>query len=158
MMPAPVNSLLCCLLYCLLGCASFAQSSSRNITTLAGTGTAGRTGDGGPATQARLANPYGLVRGPDGALYVCEVDNHILRRIARDGTVSTVAGNGTRGWSGDGGPALLAQLNEPYEVRFDRDGNMMFVEMKNHLVRRVDAKSRVITTIAGTGRPGFGTC
>jgi sugar lactone lactonase YvrE len=83
------------------------------------------------------------------------VDNHLVRRIAPDGTISTAAGNGTRGWSGDGGPALEAQLNEPYEVRFDREGNMLFVEMKNHLVRRVNAVTHVITTIAGNGKPGF---
>jgi streptogramin lyase len=103
-----------------------------------------------------MANPFGVVRGPDGALYVCEVDSHVIRRITRDGSISTVAGNGTRGYSGDGGPALVAQLNEPYEVRFDRDGNMFFVEMKNHLVRRVDAKTRAISTVVGTGEPGFG--
>src|SRR6185503_18900888 len=94
-------------------------AAPRQISTLAGTGSTGRAGDGGPAANAQLANPYGLVRGPDGALYVCEVDNHIVRRIARDGSVSTVAGNGTRGFSGDGGPAVQAQLNQPYEVRFD---------------------------------------
>src|SRR5262249_39278539 len=125
------------------------------ISTLAGTGNPGREGDGGPATAAKLANPYGVVRGPDGALYVCEVDSHVIRRIAKDGTISTSAGNGTRGYSGDGGPALAAQLNEPYEVRFDREGNMLFVEMKNNLVRRVDAKTRIISTFAGSGEPGF---
>lgn len=127
----------------------------RQISTLAGTGIAGRSGDGGPAMRAQLANPYGLVRSADGALYLCEVDNHIIRRVARDGTVSTVAGTGTRGYSGDGGPALAAELNEPYEVRFDRAGNMLFVEMKNHLVRRVDAKTRFVSTVAGNGQPGF---
>jgi streptogramin lyase len=132
-----------------------AAEPSRKISTLAGTGIAGRAGDGGPATDAKLANPFGVARGPDGALYVCEVDSHVIRRIGKDGTISTVAGNGTRGFSGDGGPALAAQLNEPYEVRFDREGNLLFVEMKNHLVRRVDAKTRVISTLAGTGEAGF---
>jgi len=132
-----------------------AADHSRKISTLAGTGIAGRDGEEGPATAAKLANPFGVVRGPDGALYVCEVDNHVIRRIAKDGTLSTFAGNGTRGYSGDGGPALAAQLNEPYEVRFDREGNMVFVEMKNHLVRRVEAKTRSISTVAGIGQPGF---
>ena len=135
--------------------AACAAGPSRKISTLAGTGISGREGDGGPAAAAKLGNPFGVVRGPDGALYVCEVDSHVIRRIAKDGTLSTVAGNGTRGYSGDGGPALAAQLNEPYEIRFDREGNMLFVEMKNHLVRRVDAKTRVISTLVGTGEPGF---
>lgn len=125
------------------------------IVTVAGTGMAGHSGDQGPATNARVANPYGLVRGPDQALYVCEVDNHIIRRIDHQGIISTVAGTGERGYSGDSGPALQAKLSEPYEVRFDREGNMVFVEMKNHLVRRVDAKTKIISTIVGTGKPGF---
>jgi streptogramin lyase len=83
------------------------------------------------------------------------VDNHVLRRIAPDGVITTVAGTGQRGYSGDGGPALQATLNEPYEVRFDKSGNMLWVEMKNHLVRRLDAGTRMISTVAGTGQPGF---
>jgi streptogramin lyase len=125
------------------------------ITTTAGTGQPGYSGDGGSATMAQLSNPYGLTRGPDGALYLCEVDNHVIRRIARDGTISTAAGCGERGYSGDGGPARQAKLNEPYEVRFDQGGNMFFVEMKNHLVRRVEAGTKRISTVAGRGRPGF---
>ena len=143
-------------LTCIPQTAPAAEVPRRTISTLAGTGQPGRSGDGGPATQGRLANPYGVVRGPDGALYVCEVDNHVIRRIAPDGTLSTVAGNGTRGFSGDNGPAVAAQLNEPYEARFDRTGHLLFVEMRNHVVRRVDLKSGVIHTIAGTGQPGFG--
>jgi streptogramin lyase len=123
--------------------------------TVAGTGEAGYSGDNGPAAQARVNNPYGIARGPDGALYVCEVGNHVIRRIASDGTISTVAGSGKPGYSGDGGSANLAQLNEPYEVRFDRAGNLFFVERLNHIVRRVDAKTRNISTVAGTGKPGF---
>jgi hypothetical protein len=88
---------------------------ARSITTVAGQGKPGYSGDGGPATNATLANPYGIVRGPDGALYLCEVDNHVVRRLGREGVLSTVAGNGQRGYSGDGGPALAARLNEPYE-------------------------------------------
>ena len=126
-----------------------------NISTIAGNGSAGHSGDRGPATQAQLANPYGVVRGPDGAQYVCEVDNHVIRRVAHDGTITTVAGTGQRGYSGDGGPALRAKLNEPYDARFDKTGNLFFVEMKNHIVRRLDVKAQTLMTVAGTGKPGF---
>jgi len=125
------------------------------IKTFAGTGQAGYSGDGGPATQAQLNNPFGIVRGPEGALYICDMANHVIRKVAANGAISTVAGTGNRGSSGDGGPALKAELNEPYEIRFDRAGNMFFVEMQNHLVRRVDAKAQIISTVAGTGQPGF---
>jgi len=125
------------------------------IATFAGTGEAGHTGDGGPATAARLDQPFGIARGTDGALYVCDTGNHAIRRVARDGTISTVAGTGTAGYSGDGGPATKAALNEPYEVRFDRAGNMFFVERLNHVVRRVDGRSGIISTVAGTGTAGF---
>ncbi|RYD65884.1 MAG: hypothetical protein EOP84_31570, partial [Verrucomicrobiaceae bacterium] len=126
-----------------------------DIQTFAGTGKKGFSGDQGEAVKAELNNPFGIVRGPDGALYVCDTDNHRVRRVAPDGTIATVAGNGKRGYSGDGGPAKEAQLNEPYEVRFDATGNMVFVERLNHCVRRVDAKTGIISTIAGTGKEGF---
>jgi streptogramin lyase len=125
------------------------------IETIAGTGKAGFSGDGGPALQAELNNPYGLVVGPGGALFLCDMGNHRIRKIDKKGIITTVAGSGVKGWSGDGGSALAATLNEPYEVRFDNRGNMFFVEMRNAIVRRVDAKTGIISTIAGTGRPGF---
>ncbi|MGH9672435.1 MAG: hypothetical protein ACRD44_04590 [Bryobacteraceae bacterium] len=136
---------------------TMAAAAQHKVATVAGTGIAGYSGDGGPAAQAQVANPYGLVTGPDGALYVCEIDNHVIRRIdLKGGRISTVAGNGRPGYSGDGGPALQASLNQPYEIRFDRAGNMFFVEMQNHIVRRVDRKTKIITTVAGSGAPGFG--
>ena len=103
-----------------------------------------------------LSNPYGLVIGPDGGLYFCDIDSHRVRRLdLKTSALTTVAGTGEKGYSGDGGPATAAQLNQPYEVRFDTAGNLYFVEMPNHVVRRVDAKTRIITTVAGTGQPGF---
>jgi streptogramin lyase len=105
----------------------------------------------------RVDLPFGVEIGPDGALYVTEIKNHrVLRFDFKSKELTTVAGNGRRGYSGDGGPATSAEMNEPYEVRFDSRGNMLVVEMKNHIVRRIDAESRTIWTIAGTGRVGYG--
>ena len=140
----------------LLATALTLQLPAAEIRTLAGNGTKGFAGDGGPATQSQVNNPYGLVRGPDGALYFCDVDNQRVRKISPDGTISTVAGTGEKGYSGDGGPAVRAKLSEPYEVRFDAAGNLFFVERLNAVVRKVDLKSGVISTVAGTGQEGFG--
>ncbi|MCS7026710.1 MAG: hypothetical protein NZV14_18075 [Bryobacteraceae bacterium] len=136
--------------------AAMLQRPGRSVETLAGTGVAGYSGDGGLGRLAQMNNPYGLVVGPDGALYVCEIGNHVIRRIdLKTRIITTVAGSGKPGYSGDGGPATEALLNEPYEVRFDKTGNMFFVEMKNHLIRRVDARSKIISTVAGRPEPGF---
>jgi DNA-binding beta-propeller fold protein YncE len=127
------------------------------IETVAGTGQPEVNGDRGPALTINIGDPFGVEIGPDGALYVTEVRNHRVMRVdLNNGHLSTVAGNGTKGYSGDGGPATAAQLNEPYEVRFDSDGNMFFVEMQNHLIRRVEARTGTISTIAGTGQAGYG--
>ena len=84
------------------------------------------------------------------------MDNNRIRRIAKDATISTFVGNGKRGYSGDGGPSKDASLNQPYEMAWDQAGNLYFVEIGNHVVRRVDAKTGVISTIAGIGKAGFG--
>jgi streptogramin lyase len=126
------------------------------VATLAGTGVSGHSGDDGPAIEAQLGNPYGLTVGPDGALYVCEIDSHRVRRIDLvTGQISTVAGSGELGNSGDAGPATAALVNEPYEVRFDRSGDLYFVDMRSAVIRKVDMGSGVIAAVAGTGEPGF---
>ncbi len=128
---------------------------AKQIRSIAGTGQPGYAGDGGPATQAQLNQPFGVVIGPDKHLYICDTGNHVIRKIDEQGIITTVAGTGQAGYSGNGGPALKAQLFEPYEVRFDSNGDLYFVEMKNHLIRKVAMKTAIISTIAGTGKQGF---
>ncbi len=141
------------LLVC-LSCCTIADAA--DVATIAGTGAERYAGDGGQAIDAGVSGPFGLVVGPDGAVYVCEIGNHVIRRVDRaTGVITTVAGTGEQGYAGDGGPATQAKLNEPYEVRFDAQGNLFFVEMMNHLVRRVDVKTGRISTIAGSGQEGF---
>ncbi len=144
------------LLPCLL-LVTPAALQAGTIDTVIGTGKADNNGRQGPAPMVNVGQPFGVELGPRGGLFVTEVQNHrVLRLDLETMKVTTVAGNGKAGYSGDGGPATAASLNEPYEVRFDREGNMFFVEMKNHLVRRVDAKNGVISTVAGSGIAGYG--
>jgi streptogramin lyase len=152
-----LRSITTALVFCLSAAVSATRPapSKLKIETFAGAGRAGYAGDGGQATKAQLDNPFGVARGPDGALYICDTMNHVIRKVDRNGVITTVAGAGKKGYSGDGGPALDAALNEPYEIRFNKQGDMFFVERLNHVVRRVDAKTRIITTVAGSGQAGF---
>ncbi len=138
-----------------LAFASLSPAAEPLIDTVAGSGEAKLNAERGPALDFAVGQPFGVEWGPDGALYICEVENHrVLRLDTEKGEITTVAGAGRIGYAGDGGPATEALLNEPYEVRFAA-GAMFFVEMKNHLVRRVDLETGVISTVAGTGKPGF---
>ncbi len=129
--------------------------SAATISTFAGNGTKGSAGDGGPATQAQLDNPFGVVRGPDGNIWFCEYSGQRVRKVTADGKIHTIAGSGQKGYSGDGGPALQATFNLPHEIRFDKKGGLYIVDMGNNAVRKVDLKTGVITTFAGTGKPGY---
>lgn len=149
--------LLCLVWLLTCGCCATVIAGDPLIDSVAGTGAPKNNGDSGPAETINIGDPFGVEIGPDGALYVAEVRNHRIRRLdLTTRSLTTVVGCGRRGYSGDAGPAVSAELNEPYEVRFDPGGNMYIVEMKNHVVRRVDGKSRMISTVAGMGRQGFG--
>ncbi len=129
------------------------------VRTVAGNGERGYRPEGSRgarATETPVDNPYGIVVGPDGGLYFCEVDTGRTRRLdLATGLLTTVAGNGEKAYVGDGGPALAAAFSAPHEIRFDAAGNLFVVERDAHVVRRVDARTRTVTTVAGTGEPGF---
>jgi len=126
------------------------------ITTAVGTGERGFAGDGGPVAQAVLNGPFDIGFDPTGNLYFSDTFNHRIRRVdAASGIVTTVAGRGEAGYSGDGGPAVEARLNEPYGIAVDRTGNIYVADRHNHSIRRIDAASGIITTCAGNGSAGF---
>jgi streptogramin lyase len=150
----------CCVfwvVFLLTTCIAVRSQAELVIEIVAGTGQAGDNGREGAAGTVNIDQPFGVDFGPDGALYICEVGQHRIRRLdLAEKRLTTVVGSGRKGYSGDGGPAADADLNEPYEVRFDSQGNLFFVEMRNCVVRRVDKQTGRISTVAGSGRSGFG--
>ncbi len=127
---------------------------SGTITTIAGTGEQGFSGDGGPAVQARLNRPSGVAVDAAGNLYVADAFNHRIRRVDPSGTITTIAGTGAEGFGGDNGPAVQSRLNRPQALAVDAAGNLYIADTRNHRTRRLDP-SGTITTIAGTGAEGF---
>src|SRR4051812_14101473 len=126
------------------------------ITTTVGTGEKGFAGDGGPASAALLNGPFDIAFDRAGNLYFSDTFNHRIRRVeAATGIISTVAGNGEAAYSGDGGPATEAALNEPYGIVVDRAGTIYTADRLNRRVRRIDAGSGIITTLAGTGEAAW---
>ncbi len=125
------------------------------ITTVAGTGERSFSGDGGPATQAAIALPRDVALDSDGSLYIADGANNRIRKVDPDGTITTVAGTGRTEFSGDDGSAHKANLSMPYSIALDREGNLYAVDTGNYRVRRIDATTGIITTVAGNGSYGF---
>lgn len=125
------------------------------IQTIAGTGVAGFSGDGGLATAAQLNHPNGMAMNAAGDLFFSS-QNHVVRKIdAVSGIISSIAGTGTAGYGGDNGPATAALLNVPHGISFDQLENLFIADINTHRVRKIDAVTQVITTVAGTGTAGF---
>jgi len=129
-------------------------SPAGTITTVAGTGSTGRRGDGGQGVEAELNFPNGLAADRSGNLYIADSDNHVVRRLGTDGILTTIAGTGRAGYSGDGGPATGAMFSFPFALAFDGAGNLYVADTGNHTVRRIS--QGLITTVAGTGTFGVG--
>ncbi|XGV87867.1 MAG: DUF4347 domain-containing protein [Limnothrix sp. BL-A-16] len=133
--------------------AEYAHVLANIITTVAGNGTAGFAGDGGAATAAQLNAPYGIAFDSSGNLYIADFSNHRIRKVDTSGNITTVAGNGTAGFAGDGGAATAAQLNAPTNIALDGSGNLYIADEQNNRVRKVDTSGN-ITTVAGNGTAG----
>lgn len=129
-------------------------SSTGIISTYAGNGIAGFSGDGGLASSAQVNAPLGITLDPAGDLVFADAGNNRVRKITPAGIISTIAGNGTAGYSGDGGPATSASLNVPWGVVYDSAGNLYISDRLNYVIRRVDT-SGIITTYAGNGTVGY---
>lgn len=127
---------------------------SGTVSPVAGTGSAGFSGDGGPATEATLNEPKGVAVDTAGNLYIGDARNLVLRNVTPDGIIRTVAGNRLFKYSGDGGPATSASLNVPGGVAADATGSFFVADLRNHRIRKVRPEG-IITTVAGTGIPGF---
>lgn len=142
-------SLLVCLIYII-------QTKAQIINTIAGNGSVGYTGDGGPAIGAKLHYPSGLAFNSAGELYFSDEGNNVIRTIDNLGTISTLAGNGLQGYSGDGGLATLAKFYFPFGVSIDATGNIYISDQNNNRIRMVLKNSSVVNTIVGSGAGTYG--
>ncbi len=132
------------------------DAATNTITTVGGCGTEGYSGDGGPAVHAKLASPHGSALDRHGNIYIADLKNDRIRKVdASTGTITTVAGNGEHGYSGDGGPATEAMLASPIAVTSSADGDLYIADHRNSRIRKVDASTGTITTVAGTGEQDF---
>ena len=125
------------------------------ITTVAGVGEQGFLGDGGPATLAAISLPRDVALDAEGNLYIADGANNRIRKVDSNGTITTVVGTGRTEFSDDGDPAHKASLSMPYSIALDPAGNLFIVDTGSYRVRRIDASTGVITTVAGNGSYGF---
>jgi sugar lactone lactonase YvrE len=140
--------------FLVLSLVSFAQSGL--ISTAAGNGTAGFSGDGGPATAAQLRTPSDVAVDSAGNLYISEVGNRRIRKVTPTGVITSVAGNGNYGFAGDGGPAVGAQLSVPFSIAVDSAANLYIADTENYRIRKVLAATGMIVTVAGGGTGALG--
>ena len=130
------------------------ENETASIITVAGAGLAGYSGDGGLGVNAELNGPTGLAVDRLGNVFISDSGNHLVRRVGTNGVITTVAGNGTEGYAGDGGPATNAEMDRPADVALDGAGNLLIVDAFNHRIRKVDTNG-IISTVAGNGTQGF---
>ncbi|HTB06974.1 MAG TPA: T9SS type A sorting domain-containing protein [Bacteroidia bacterium] len=128
-------------------------NKKRIITTIAGNGTGGFSGDGGAATIAEINWPKGVATDDSGSVYIADYNNNRIRKVSAKGIITTIAGNGTAGYSGNGGSALAAEINGPTGVAIDTLGNIYIADYSNH-IRKV-SRAGIISSIAGNGTTGF---
>jgi gliding motility-associated-like protein len=131
-----------------------ATAHGQIINTFAGNGVAGYSGDGGPATKAQLNNPNGVAADANGNIYIADFHNNRIRKVTPAGSISTIAGTVVQGYNGDGIPATTAELNAPWGITTDHNGNIYFADLHNNRIRKIDPTG-IITTVAGNGTYGY---
>jgi len=131
-------------------------SPQNTVTLVAGNGSEGFSGDGGPATAARLNSPTALAVDQNGNVYISDSGNNTIRKVTPDGLISSLTGAQLNAFTGDDGPAKLAHLSDPRGIALDSAGNLYIADSGNNRVRKISATSQIISTIAGSGVDGFG--
>ena len=132
----------------------FQVSPSGILTVVAGNGLAGYSGDGGPAVDAALFEPFGVALDGAGNIYIGDSGNNVIRKVSPAGIITSVAGNSSYGYSGDGGPATAAEFGDPQDIVIDAAGNLYVADTSNNVVRKVSS-SGIVTTVAGNGKQGY---
>ncbi len=141
-------------IHLIFGLPALCQAPKFTITTIAGNGTAGYSGDGGLATVATLNGPAGVAVDKFGNVYISDYNNNVVRKVDSNGIITTFAGTGKTGYSGDGGPAASATLDGPEGLAISIYGKLYICDTSNFAIRAVDLQTGVITTFAG-GTPGY---